>query len=93
MNAFHFYATTAIGWAVADTRADAIAKALRQSKGMFKPDDNGGTYVWSARVELPKTASYAIENYMPKDVPISDVQQGSFKMKGKVVLCLTRVDD
>jgi len=91
--AHHYFAVNVIGWSMADTRAAAIAKVLKQSKGMLTPDDNGGTYVWSARVDLPSSASYAIENYMPKDVPMSDSKQGSFKLHAGNVVSLSRVED
>ncbi len=89
----HYYASTVVAWAVADTRAKAIHLALSDSKGMFRPNEEGGIYLFSVRIELPKTADYKIENYIPVDVPMSGVLQGSFKMRGKTPILLTRVED
>lgn len=89
----HYYATTAIGWAVAPTRAEAIREVLRDAKGQFNPDENGGIYVYSVRVGLPKSANYKMENYQPVNVPLSDALSGSFKMKGKNVIMLTPITD
>lgn len=66
--AHHYYASTAFDWAVADTRAEAIARVAKSagSDGIKRQvKANGGLYVWSCRVELPQSATYTITSYAP----------------------------
>jgi hypothetical protein len=89
----HYYASTVVAWATAATRAEAIAKALRDSKGMFRPNEEGGIYTFSIRVELPATAEYSIENYVPVGVPMSEKLEGSFKVHKGATIQLVQVKD
>lgn len=89
----HFYASSVVAWAVAETRAKAIRRVLDDSSGMFKPNSDGGIYVYSVRVELPKTAHYEINSYVPQGVPVSDAKQGSFKLYKGTPVFLARVED
>lgn len=85
----HYFAATAVSWAAGLTRAEAVAGAARiAGDSIIKPNvkANGGLYVWTCRVELPKDAPYDIRNFQPRDVPIS--QGDAFliqNIKGHVV--------
>lgn len=89
----HYYASTVVAWAADVTRAKAIARVIRNSKSMFKPNADGGIYVFSVRVDLPKSANYTINNYVPVDVPMSEKLEGSFKMHKGTPVHLQRVED
>jgi hypothetical protein len=91
--AYHYYASTVVAWATGDTRAKAIKAALDSSKGMFTMNEDGGIYVYSARVELPQTSSYAIVAYQPSGVPISDAKEGSYKLHKGTPVHMARVRD
>jgi hypothetical protein len=80
----HFYASTAFGWGVGLTRDEAIRIALEEGSTAAKK----GLYVWSARVELPKTAHYGIELYRPVGVPLSESQDGNYTLKGRKVVAV-----
>lgn len=78
---FHYFASFALGWAVADTAEEAVDKLVRG----FEPDvkraianlqreGDPGLYMWTVRVELPKDADYKINFYQPQDVPLSESQ-------------------
>src|SRR5215831_4087973 len=88
---YHFYASNALYWFVGKTRAEALSKVLKASKSYFRPNDDGGIWVWSVRVELPIDAKYEIRNYAPHDVPMEadSVLDGSFKIVGKNVVKLS----
>lgn len=90
---YHYYASTAAAWAVGETRAEAIKEVLDDSAGLFKPNADGGVFVYSVRIELPKTATYEIESFVPKDVPLSDAKHGSFKMFKGAPILVARVED
>lgn len=77
----HFYATTAFGWGVGPTREAAIRRAIDYAGSSF--DRRTGINVWSARVDLPLSAPYAIEYYTPKDVPLSEPEQVHYTVKGR----------
>lgn len=55
----HFFASTVIGWAVAQTRELAVEKAIGDL-----PD--GNWRCWTCRVALPITAHYKIDNFTPR---------------------------
>jgi len=75
MQDFHYYATCALGWALGDTRDEAITRLVERFRSDFKAMTAGqhkqgepGAYVWSCRVNAPRDASYRIEFYTPKGV-------------------------
>lgn len=78
--AAHYFATCALAWAVGSSHADAIKKLARSLDPAWIRScvKSGGVYVWSCRVELPRSASYGISFYKPdkqdngEAVPISD---------------------
>jgi hypothetical protein len=75
---YHYFASTAFGWAVAPTRAEAMASVARQAgTDIIKRNTkaSGGLYCWTVRVELPQSTSYGINNYAPADVPTADVRE------------------
>lgn len=64
----HYFATTALYFAVGATRQeaiDALAKRFTAEELRYQRIEHGGTYVWTARVALPQGTAYAIDNYMP----------------------------
>jgi hypothetical protein len=69
----HYYASTAYGWGVADTREGAIKEAARyigvSTLNRHKPD---GVMTVVCRVELPKAAHYTISEYMPNKITKED---------------------
>lgn len=85
MNEHHYFASNVFGWAVADTREEAINKLIncfhstlknvitntRKSDSRFGKR-NGGAILYVCRVEAPKDESYKIEWFQPKGVPISE---------------------
>lgn len=80
----HYYATCAFGWHVGETRQEAISKLLKsfrhEASSVVKnsiKEGNIGFYVWSCRVDVPKSTEYRIEFYQPKDVPIADAVEGT----------------
>lgn len=87
--AHHFYASTAFSWHVGYTRDEAILlvlKATRSARGK-RESATTGEYVWSVRVDLPKSAEYQIRNYTPFDVPMGASEEGYYTLKnGRVVV-------
>lgn len=69
----HYFATTALGWAVGLTLAEAMAKCARMS-GLPPKLKKGEQpmYCCTYRVELPITARYSINFYMPENVELGD---------------------
>lgn len=80
----HFYGSTAITWAVAETR-EKVIEMLAKDAGkdvisrLNKNPDTGGLYFWTCKVEKPKSANYEIEYYKPVGVPISESMHGLIK--------------
>jgi len=77
-NHHHYFASTAMGWATAATRKEALDKAVRDCEWSLKSvllrmSKKGlmGPYVWTCKVEAPLDAEYKIDLYRPKDVPIN----------------------
>lgn len=67
--AHHYYAATGQAWGVGLTRQAAIAQAASLCdadtiKRLVKSE--GGMYVWTCRVELPKSARYSIAWFKPE---------------------------
>jgi len=108
----HYYASTATNWVVGPTRVEAIKKALANTKAdgyKLGDGEQGGTYVWTCRVDLPMSATYTIENYRPmwitkpgadgelestgELVPMSEFQSGDYKTARGKVLRLSLVND
>lgn len=80
MTQHHFFATTAFHFAIGDTRKEAIENVARRAGAAIIKEQvkgQGGLYVWSCKVALPRTAQYAINNYMPQVNPdeLSEVQR------------------
>lgn len=80
----HYFATCAFGWQVAETREEALSKLIKAfrhdaSKVVKNSVSSGdmGFYVWSCRVDVPKSTKYHIEFYQPKGVPLADAVEGS----------------
>lgn len=72
--AYHFFASNAFAWGVGLTRDEAIANCARGAGAdLIKTNvkAHGGMYVWSCRVDVPKSTQYDIANYRPEGVPIS----------------------
>lgn len=89
---YHFFATTAICWETATTRAEAIRKVIKRS-GKYVTGEYGGIYVGTVRVEEPQSAKYAIEYYNPVGVKCTEALSGHFKVVGKTVVQLVPVED
>lgn len=73
--AYHYYASTALSWAVADTREEAIKRVARDAGADIiraNVKAHGGLYAESCRVELPIAAPYEIRMYMPDGVQVSE---------------------
>lgn len=74
----HYFGSTALNWATADTREEVIKK-LAHNAGTkiiaINRKEYGGLYCWTCRVELPHASHYDIEHYEPVRVPTSEVQQ------------------
>lgn len=73
--AHHYYATTCYGWAVADTREQALKSAAGYAgadiiKRAVKAQ--GGLTVTVCRVELPQAAHYSINEYLPEFITKED---------------------
>lgn len=80
---YHFFATTAFGWGIGDTRAEAIEKAARMTgqsiiKEQVKSQD--GVYCWSCRVNLPRSARFTINEFKPDRLFNEDGQPGDIKV-------------
>lgn len=78
----HYFASHGLGWAVAETREEAVTKAIRSCSSVIKgallnahKAGEPGWYVWSTRVELPVTAAYTINFFQPVKVPQSNPRQ------------------
>lgn len=68
----HYFASSAFGWAVAATRAEAVVAVAREagSETIARHRKNhGGLYVWSCRVDAPIDTAYQIDEYHPVGVP------------------------
>ena len=78
MDKFHYFATHALGYAVADTRDEAIANLLLQNtdpkwvRNCLK--DGNFVTVYSTRVHADSKAAYKIEWYQPVGVETSEGQ-------------------
>lgn len=75
----HYFASTALNWAKAPTRAEAIAKLAKDLgapalKQQVKA--NGGLYVWSCMVHAAQDEPYALEFFAPHGVEWSQSQEG-----------------
>lgn len=79
-NQTHIFGSTAVGWAVGDTREEVI-KRLAQQMGaeIIKRNvkANGGVYVWTCVVDAPKSAHYEINYYQPVGVHWHDSHEAN----------------
>lgn len=84
----HYFASTALNWAVASTRAEAIAKVARDAGAdtiKRQVASCGGLYVWVCRVEAPITQHYAISFFAPVGVRYNNaVEYNIVNAKGHV---------
>jgi len=74
----HYYAACGTGWATGKTLQGAINKLAASERSSIRAtinrvDKRGepGCYIWTCRVELPDSATYGIERFMPLGAPIS----------------------
>lgn len=74
---YHYFGSTAFDWATGDTREEVIRRLAGAAGASTIKRMRAGMYAWTCRVELPGTAAYAIRNYAPKDVSISDQKEVS----------------
>lgn len=75
---FHYFGSTGINWACADSREEVLAKLARAAGAniiRINVKEQGGMYAWTTRVELPEAVSYRIENFTPVNVPCSSPRQ------------------
>lgn len=69
----HYYATTAYGWGVGDTREQAIKEAAKQiGVSVIARHKPAGVMTVVCRVDLPKAAHYTISEYMPNKITKED---------------------
>ena len=75
----HYFASCAFGFALADTREEAIQKLVNGFRRDLTPvvknaQKNGepGCYMWSCLVEAPADAEYQISFYAPQGVGVRD---------------------
>ena len=81
MSSNHYFASHALGFAMAESRAEAVEK-LAKMPGMgmkswiLNAHKSGepGVYIWSCKVNAPIEAAYKIEWFAPKkgDVEVED---------------------
>lgn len=64
---FHYFASSSLYWVVADTQEVVLSKiaATVGASDIRKALPNGGYYVWTCRVHLPRDARYSIEWFRP----------------------------
>lgn len=75
MSDHHWYGTTAFDWVVADTKEKVIKKLARAAGSKtikLNRERHGGLFAQVCRVELPQTAHYSINNYMPARITKED---------------------
>ena len=78
-NNYHYYASHALGYAMAESREEAVEKLAKMSGMNMKSwllnshkEGEPGVYVWSCKVMLPIDAEYKIEWFQPVGVPKMD---------------------
>lgn len=74
---FHYFASTCFNWATADTLEEAVKKVASVApRGAIQAGiaRHEGLYCITYRVELPKTANYRINLFVPIGVPTSEEQ-------------------
>jgi len=78
-NKFHYFASHALGYAMAESREEAIDKLIEGFHHDLKPwllnchkAGDPGVYMWSCKVKAPMEAAYKIEWYAPKGVETED---------------------
>jgi len=74
-NNYHYFASHALAFAMADTREAAIEKLIKGYPGGLKSwllnthkDGEPGIYIWTCKVNTPLEEGYKIEWFMPKGV-------------------------
>ncbi len=75
---YHFFGSTGLNWACADTREEVLARLARGlGADLIKHNVKaiGGVYAWTTRVELPQASNYNIAEYTPVNVPCSESRQ------------------
>lgn len=70
----HYYATTVYGWAVGNTREQALQRMAYDigSDLIKRHKSSGGVAATVCRVELPQAAHYSINEYLPSKIQKED---------------------
>lgn len=75
----HYFSSCGLGWAIAETRDEAIKKNVNQFRSEFKTMTKNlqkkgeiGGYIWSVRVNAPIDHKYGINFYRPEGVEITE---------------------
>jgi hypothetical protein len=78
-NNYHYFASHALGFAMADTREDVIEKLIKGHPNGLKSwllnahkDGDPGVYIWTCRVNAPLEKGYKIEWFQPVGVEVED---------------------
>lgn len=73
MSDHHWYATTRSDWVVADTKENVLKKLARVTDTEWFKD--GGVEALVCKVNLPITARYSMEEYLPVNVEREPAQR------------------
>ena len=78
----HFFASFGMGWAIGDTQEEAVEKLINRFRREFKKIVAGqhkagepGAYVWTCRVEAPRSAEYKINFFAPQGVEVTNTHE------------------
>ena len=63
---YHIFGSTAVNWAVGNTREEVLKKLARDAGPEFIKRQTNGLYAWTCLVPLPRAAHYGINNYAPE---------------------------
>jgi hypothetical protein len=78
MQAYHYYGSSAYGWACADTLAEVLKQVASYAGDTLikrAVKNNGGLLVVTCRVPAPIDAEYKISEYLPVGMGITDVNE------------------
>jgi hypothetical protein len=99
----HYFASCALGWATAKTRAEAIDKMIRGNcltqdvkriTANMQKKGEPGFYLWTCRVHGPDDADYRIEWFQPKGIEWSESRHHDVTyITGKQLAYTTRKGD
>ena len=75
----HYFASHAMGYAMAESREEAVEKlaakhGMNMKSWLLNSHKAGepGVYIWSVKVLAPMDENYSIEWFMPKGVELED---------------------